>query len=193
MSVNIILASTSPYRRALLKQLNLPFECQNPYTDEALQENETAANAAYRLAGAKAQAVASKNPDSIVIGSDQLATCEDNILGKPGGHEQAIQQLQSMAGKTITFYTGLCVIFGNQRHQLVEEYQVQMRPLTPEQIENYLHTEQPYNCAGSFKSEGLGITLFSHMQGKDPNSLIGLPLISLTSILNDLGQGPLGN
>ena len=98
-----------------------------------------------------------------------------------------------MAGKTITFYTGLCVIFGNQRHQLVEEYQVQMRPLTPEQIENYLHTEQPYNCAGSFKSEGLGITLFSHMQGKDPNSLIGLPLISLTSILNDLGQGPLGN
>lgn len=193
MSVNIILASTSPYRRALLKQLNLPFECQNPYTDEALQEHETAANAAYRLAGAKAQAVASKNPDSIVIGSDQLATCEDHILGKPGGHEQAIQQLQSMAGKTITFYTGLCVIFGNQRHQLVEEYQVQMRPLTPEQIENYLHTEQPYNCAGSFKSEGLGITLFSHMQGKDPNSLIGLPLISLTSILNDLGQGPLGN
>jgi septum formation protein len=193
MSVNIILASTSPYRRALLKQLNLPFECQNPYTDEALQEHETAANAAYRLAGAKAQAVASKNPDSIVIGSDQLATCEDHILGKPGGHEQAIQQLQSMAGKTITFYTGLCVIFGNQRHQLVEEYQVQMRPLTPEQIENYLHTEQPYNCAGSFKSEGLGITLFSHMQGKDPNSLIGLPLISLTSILNDLGQGPLDN
>lgn len=193
MSVNIILASTSPYRRALLKQLNLPFECQNPYTDEVLQEHETAANAAYRLAGAKAQAVASKNPDSIVIGSDQLATCEDHILGKPGGHEQAIQQLQSMAGKTITFYTGLCVIFGNQRHQLVEEYQVQMRPLTPEQIENYLHTEQPYNCAGSFKSEGLGITLFSHMQGKDPNSLIGLPLISLTSILNDLGQGPLGN
>lgn len=193
MSVNIILASTSPYRRALLKQLNLPFECQNPYTDEALQEHETAANAAYRLAGAKAHAVASKNPDSIVIGSDQLATCEDNILGKPGGHEQAIQQLQSMAGKTITFYTGLCVIFGNQRHQLVEEYQVQMRPLTPEQIENYLHTEQPYNCAGSFKSEGLGITLFSHMQGKDPNTLIGLPLISLTSILNDLGQGPLGN
>lgn len=193
MSVNIILASTSPYRRALLKQLNLPFECQNPYTDEALQEHETAANAAYRLAGAKAQAVASKNPDSIVIGSDQLATCEDHILGKPGGHEQAIQQLQSMAGKTITFYTGLCVIFGNQQHQLVEEYQVQMRPLTPEQIENYLHTEQPYNCAGSFKSEGLGITLFSHMQGKDPNTLIGLPLISLTSILNDLGQGPLGN
>lgn len=193
MSVNIILASTSPYRRALLKQLNLPFECQNPYTDEALLENETAADAAYRLAGLKAQSVASKNPDSIVIGSDQLATCEGNILGKPGGHEQAIQQLQSMAGKTITFYTGLCVIFGNQRHQLVEEYQVQIRPLTPEQIENYLHTEQPYNCAGSFKSEGLGITLFSHMQGKDPNSLIGLPLISLTSILNDLGQGPLGN
>ena len=193
MSVNIILASTSPYRRALLKQLNLPFECQNPHTDEALLENETAANSAYRLAGLKAQAVASKNPDSIVIGSDQLATCEDKILGKPGDHEQAIQQLHSMAGKTITFYTGLCVIFGNQRHQLVEEFQVQMRPLTPEQIENYLHTEQPYNCAGSFKSEGLGITLFSHMQGKDPNSLIGLPLISLTSILNDLGQGPLGN
>ncbi|MGB1346695.1 MAG: Maf family protein [Pseudomonadales bacterium] len=91
MSVNIILASTSPYRRALLKQLNLPFECQNPYTDETLLEHETAAKAAYRLAGLKAQAVASKNPDSIVIGSDQLATCEDNILGKPGGHEQAIQ------------------------------------------------------------------------------------------------------
>ncbi|HBD24277.1 MAG TPA: septum formation inhibitor Maf [Oceanospirillaceae bacterium] len=192
MSVNIILASTSPYRRALLQQLKLPFECQNPFTDEALLENETAANAAYRLAGLKAQAVASKNPDSIVIGSDQLATCEDSILGKPGSHEQAIQQLQSMAGKTITFHTGLCVIFGNQRHQLVEAYQVQMRPLTSKQIENYLLTEQPYNCAGSFKSEGLGITLFNGMQGKDPNTLIGLPLISLTSILNDLGQGPLG-
>jgi MAF protein len=192
MSINIILASTSPYRRALLKQLNLPFECQNPYTDEALLENETAADAAYRLAGLKAQAVASKNPDSIVIGSDQLATCEDTILGKPGGHEQAIQQLQSMAGKTITFHTGLCVIDGNQRHQLVEEYRVQMRSLTLEQIENYLRTEQPYNCAGSFKSEGLGITLFNSMQGKDPNTLIGLPLISLTSILNSLGQGPLG-
>ncbi|MGB0446715.1 MAG: Maf family protein [Pseudomonadales bacterium] len=191
MSVNIILASTSPYRRALLKQLNLPFECQNPYTDETLLEHETAAKAAYRLAGLKAQAVASKNPDSIVIGSDQLATCEDNILGKPGGHEQAIQQLQSMAGKTITFHTGLCVIYGKQRYQLVEEYRVQMRPLTPEQIENYLRIEQPYNCAGSFKSEGLGITLFSSMQGKDPNTLIGLPLISLTSILNQLGQGPL--
>ena len=192
MSVDIILASTSTYRRALLKQLNLPFECQNPYTDEALLEHETAADAAYRLAGLKAQSVASKNPDSIVIGSDQLATCEGHILGKPGGHDQAFLQLQSMAGKTITFYTGLCVIYGKQRHQLVEEYQVHMRPLTPEQIENYLRTEQPYNCAGSFKSEGLGITLFTSMQGKDPNTLIGMPLISLTSILNDLGQGPLG-
>ena len=141
MSVNIILASTSPYRRALLSQLKMPFECQNPHTDEQLLENETAAEAALRLAGLKAQAIATEHPDSIVIGSDQLATCDNTILGKPGSHPQAFAQLQNMVGKTIIFYTGLCVIHHSQRHQLVEEYRMQMRPLTDRQIDYYLQQE----------------------------------------------------
>ncbi|MDP6967670.1 MAG: Maf family protein [Gammaproteobacteria bacterium] len=191
MSENIILASTSPYRRALLSQLKLPFRCQNPHTDEQLLATETAAEAAFRLAGLKAQSVAAEYPGCIVIGSDQLAACDGNILGKPGSYENAFAQLQSMAGKTITFYTGLCVVYGPHQHQLVEQYEVHMRPLTDQQIDYYLQQEQPYNCAGSFKSEGLGISLFSSMQGKDPNTLIGLPLITLTGILNQLGCGPL--
>jgi len=191
MPTNIILASTSPYRRALLSQLKVPFDCQNPHIKESLLAHESAADAAFRLAGLKAMCVAKEHPDCIVIGSDQLAACEGCILGKPGSYENAFTQLQSMAGKTITFYTGLCVVYGPQKHQLVEQYQVHMRPLTDQQIDYYLQQEQPYDCAGSFKSEGLGISLFSSMHGKDPNTLIGLPLITLTGILHELSQGPL--
>jgi len=191
MSTTIILASTSPYRRALLEQLQLPFSCANPNVDEALKTDETAREAALRLAQLKAQSIAFHQPLSVVIGSDQLASCDGKILGKPGTHAKAYEQLQFMAGKTLTFHTGLCVIQGNKRHCLVEDFKVHMRELTKQQIDCYLHREQPYDCAGSFKVEGLGISLFESLEGKDPNSLIGLPLISLISILNTLGCGPL--
>jgi len=191
MSTAIILASTSPYRRALLEQLQLPFSCANPEVDEALIEGESARQTALRLAQLKAQAIALHHPMSVVIGSDQLASCEGRILGKPGSHTKAFEQLKFMSGKALTFHTGLCVLQGGERHTLVEDFKVHMRELTDQQIDCYLHREQPYDCAGSFKVEGLGISLFERLEGKDPNALIGLPLISLISILNTLGCGPL--
>lgn len=191
MSTAIILASTSPYRRALLAQLQVPFSCANPNVDEALKTHETARQAALRLAQLKAQAIAHHHPLSVVIGSDQLASCNGQILAKPGTHAKALEQLQLMAGNTVTFHTGLCVIQGQHQQAIVEDFKVHMRQLTEQQIDCYLHREQPYDCAGSFKVEGLGISLFESLEGKDPNTLIGLPLISLTSILNALGCGPL--
>jgi MAF protein len=191
MSTSIILASTSPYRRALLEQLQLSFSCANPNVDEALLKGETARDAALRLAQLKAQSIAIKHPLNVIIGSDQLASCGGRTLGKPGTHDKAFEQLKFMAGKTLTFHTGLCVIQGEVHHALVEDFQVHMRELTEQHIDSYLHREQPYDCAGSFKVEGLGISLFERLEGKDPNALIGLPLISLISILNALGCGPL--
>ncbi len=191
MSQALILASSSPYRKALLQQLQLSFDTASPAIDETLLAHESAEQAALRLAISKAQAIAATNPESIVIGSDQLAACDGAILGKPYNHDKAIQQLTSMAGKRVTFYTGLCVLHQGQVYSLVEAFHVHMRPLSQQAIENYLLKEQPYDCAGSFKSEGLGISLFERLEGKDPNALIGLPLISLVSILNELGVGPL--
>ncbi|MCP4879056.1 MAG: septum formation inhibitor Maf [Gammaproteobacteria bacterium] len=191
MSTAIILASTSTYRRALLEQLQLPFSCANPHVNEQLLSAETASQACLRLAKLKAQSIIKNHPHSLVIGSDQLASFEGNILGKPGNHLRAFAQLKSMSGKTIIFHTGLCVMYGDTCHSLVEDFQVHMRHLTDAEINNYLHREQPYDCAGSFKSEGLGISLFTKLQGSDPNTLIGLPLIALTTILNKLGCGPL--
>lgn len=191
MPKDLILASTSPFRKALLAQLQLPFRTASPEVDETPKANETTEQIVLRLAIAKAQVIADKNPSSIVIGSDQLACCDGMILGKPHTHDKAIQQLTTMAGKRVTFYTGLCVILGDQVHSLVEPFHVHMRPLSQGEIEHYLNKEKPYNCAGSFKSEGLGISLFERLEGKDPNALIGLPLISLIDILNQLDAGPL--
>jgi septum formation protein len=187
--MDVILASTSPYRKALLQRLELPFRCLPPEVEECRLEGEPAEAMAGRLARLKAQAVAARRPDALVIGSDQVACLGDRILGKPGGHVQAREQLESSSGRVVRFYTGLALACGNsgldQFH--VEPFSVHFRRLDSIQIENYLRRERPYDCAGSFKCEGLGIALFERLQGDDPTSLEGLPLISLVSMLRLAG------
>jgi septum formation protein len=190
----IILASSSPYRRALLHRLGLPFDSISPDIDETALENEGPAALVSRLAFQKVQAIAQDHPDAIIIGSDQVATINNEILTKPGNIDNAFMQLSTCSGNTVTFYTSLCVLdgtTGNQR-KVVEPFIVGFRELSEQQIMRYLEIEQPFDCAGSFKSEGLGVTLFTHLSGRDPNSLVGLPLIELTSILQGLGLDPLG-
>ncbi len=185
----LVLASTSPYRKELLQRLHLPFETISPEVDETRQPGESAESLVARLAEAKARAVAETLHEGLVIGSDQVAVLEGEVLGKPGGHEQAVAQLQNASGKTVRFLTGLCVVnaaTGNSQLEVVP-FEVEFRTLTPEQIEHYLRREEPYNCAGSFKSEGLGIALFERLRGDDPNALIGLPLIRLTRMLEREG------
>ncbi|MCF6217837.1 MAG: Maf-like protein [Gammaproteobacteria bacterium] len=185
----LILASTSPFRRELLGKLGLPFQCASPDIDESRHTDEQPAALVARLAEQKAKAVANNHPNSLIIGSDQVAILNKQILGKPGNHTRATQQLQQASGKIITFLTGLS-LYNTTSHTLqtdVVPYTVYFRKLTNEQIESYLQKEQPYNCAGSFKSEGLGISLFQKLQGDDPNTLIGLPLIRLIRMLNKEG------
>lgn len=181
----IVLASTSPYRKLLLSRLGLKFTTTSPVIDESRQPGEKAADLVIRLACAKAEKVAADLPQSLVIGSDQVACIEEQILGKPVNHEQAIFQLEQASGKCVTFYTGLCLLNSQtgERQQICDLYQVFFRHLSREKIERYLNAEKPYDCAGSFKSEGLGVSLCERMQGNDPNSLIGLPLIQLVSML----------
>jgi septum formation protein len=190
----LVLASTSPFRKALLGRLGLPFETCAPDVDETVQENETPQQLVARLAEAKARAVASDQPDGLIIGSDQVAVLDDEILGKPGDHATAVQQLRAARGKHVTFFTGLCLLNTATGHCEVKvvPFSVVFRALSDAQIENYLQREQPYNCAGSFKSEGLGIALFERLQGDDPNALIGLPLIELISMLAQQGMEVLG-
>jgi septum formation protein len=185
----LILASTSPFRRELLARLNLPFELRAPNTDESRLPEETAPALVTRLAAAKARAVADLEPDALVIGSDQVAVLNDTLIGKPGTHERAVAQLRQTSGQTVVFYTGLCLFDSSRDHQqtAVETFQVLFRTLTDAMIENYLRREQPYQCAGSFKSEGLGIALFERLEGHDPSSLIGLPLIRLVRMLEATG------
>ncbi len=185
----IVLGSTSPFRREILTKLKLPFECAQPDVDETPLPHETAPQLVSRLAQAKAQAVSQHYPNALVIGSDQVAVVDGKILGKPGDHPNAVQQLQQASGKIVTFYTGLALMNGlnGQLHQLVEPFEVHFKTLSKAQIEGYLQAEQPYNCAGSFKSEGLGIMLFERLQGRDPNTLIGLPLIALGELLQAEG------
>lgn len=189
MHQSIVLASTSPYRRALLEKLAIPFSCQAPHTDESALPGETADALVERLAVAKALAVASSHPDALVIGSDQVAVIDGKILGKPHTHERAVAQLQAASGKSVTFLTGLALV--NQQQQrtlsLVEPFTVRFKVLDDAAIEHYLRLEQPYECAGSFKSEGLGIALFDALQGRDPNTLIGLPLIALIELFRQFG------
>ena len=185
----IVLASTSPFRKELLHKLGLPFETANPATDESLIPGETPEATALRLSEAKARAVASQFPDALIIGSDQVACLDGQIFGKPGTHDKAVKQLQTMRGRTINFFTGLCLFNAKTGRAQVcgVPTLVTFRNLSDEEIENYLRKEQPYNCAGSAKSEGLGIAVIEKMQGDDPNALVGLPLIALCSLLRNEG------
>lgn len=185
----LVLASTSPFRRELLQRLGVTFETLAPDVDETRRQGETPEALVLRLSEAKARAGASQYPDALIIGSDQVAVCGDEVLGKPGNHAAACVQLRRLAGQRVSFLTGLCLYDAASDTVLVDliPYQVVFRRLTDQQIDRYLKIEQPYNCAGSFKSEGLGISLFESMHGEDPNALIGLPLIRLTSWLNTSG------
>ena len=185
----LVLASTSPYRSELLKRLQLPFVTASPDVDETPLPDETARATSLRLAKEKARAVAAAYPDALIIGSDQVALLEGKQLGKPLSHENAVRQLRSMRGKTTCFYTALALLNTKSGHMQAEvaENQVTLRDLDDAEIEAYLKKEQPYNCAGSAKSEGLGIALMHSMKGDDPNALIGLPLILLTSMLRREG------
>lgn len=189
MSATLVLASTSPYRAQLLTRLGLPFETASPEVEESPLPDEAPEELVTRLARAKAEAVAGSHPNSLVIGSDQVAVIDDHILGKPGDRDNAIRQLQQASGKSVRFLTGLCLFnSGSGRTQVVcEPFQVHFRKLSHEQIVRYVDRERPFNCAGSFKSEGLGIVLFERFEGDDPNALIGLPLIRLVDMLTDEG------
>ncbi|MDO6692475.1 Maf family protein [Aliiglaciecola sp. 3_MG-2023] len=183
--MKIVLASTSKYRKALLDKLQLDFICHKPNVVESRRLNESAKDMALRLAEAKSKDVARHYKSGLIIGSDQTASLHNDILGKPGTPQNAKMQLQQCSGKEVVFYTGLSVVDANSNKciSLVEEYTVCFRNLTDQQIENYIAKESPLDCAGSFKCEGLGISLFSQLQGRDPNSLVGLPLIALCDVL----------
>ena len=186
----LVLASTSPFRKELLTRLGIDFITAAPETDESPLPGETPQALVERLAIAKAQAVADLHGDALIIGSDQVAVLDDTILGKPGTHDNAVRQLQQASGKRVSFLTGLCLYnsaTGNTQVEVVP-FHVEFRALSSTQIEHYLKREQPYNCAGSFKSEGLGIALFERLDGDDPSALIRLPLIRLTRMLEKEGM-----
>lgn len=189
----IVLASSSPYRRELLARLKLNFDCFSPDINEAPLGGETAAALASRLALAKARATAHHYPQALIIGSDQVAECEGRLLGKPGNEPAAWEQLRFCSGKQVTFHTGLCVFnAAEQRFACqVVEYGVEFLALTEDQIAHYVQAEQPLDCAGAFKCEGLGVALFAGQWGTDPTALIGLPLIALCALLRAEGVDPL--
>ena len=185
----LILASTSRYRRELLERLRLPFQVVSPEVDETPLPGEAPAVLAIRLARAKAFAVARQFPEAVVIGSDQVADLNDQPLGKPGNHARAALQLQQMQGQKVIFHTAVAVVCqqsGFAQH-LMADVEVRFRPLNALEIEHYLHAEQPYDCAGSAKSEGLGIALLESIHSDDPTALIGLPLIRLCDLLRAAG------
>lgn len=181
----LVLASSSPYRAALLERFGLPFETRSPNIDETPLPQEQPKQLVARLAEAKARTVGAEFSNTLIIGSDQVAVLNQNILGKPGTHQRALQQLRAASGQEVTFYTGLCLLntTTGQAKIIIEPFRVQFRQLTEEQIERYLQRERPYQCTGSFRAEGLGIVLFKRLQGDDPNALIGLPLIRLAELL----------
>ena len=187
--MKLILASSSPYRRELLERLKIPFEVIAPEVDETPRPGETPAALVERLSIEKARKIAMQKPGSLVIGSDQVAVYNGKIVGKPHSHDRAVQQLREASGRTVVLYTGLALVHADtQRVQCeVIPYRVTFRALTDAQIESYLHKEQPYSCAGSVKSEGLGIALLEKFEGDDPNTLIGLPLIRLVRMLENEG------
>ncbi len=189
----LILASSSAYRKQLLSRLRLPFEVQAPAIDESARPGEGAGATARRLAYAKAAAVACAQPNCLVIGSDQVATMGGRHIGKPGNHANALRQLQQLRGQRVVFHTALCLWDGRQTEpalaaQLVDvETVVTFRDLPDAELDAYLRLEQPYDCAGSAKNEGLGIALLDNIEGSDPTALTGLPLIALTGMLRKAG------
>jgi septum formation protein len=189
MHPTLVLASTSPYRRELLGRLGLPFEVADPRTDESPLPKESPSATALRLSEAKARAVAADYPNALIIGSDQVAEVHGRIFGKPGSHERAVAQLKELSGRTVNFYTGICLLDTRTGHAEVRGVPtlVGFRELTDREIENYLRREPAYNCAGSAKSEGLGIALLERLEGTDPNALVGLPLIALCELLRRAG------
>lgn len=189
----LLLASSSPYRRKLLEKLGIPFVWASPDVDETPHPSESPTQLAHRLAEAKAYYFATKYPQHLIIGSDQVASINNLALGKPYTHTNATTQLKSFCEQEVVFLTGLCLLnpAANRTQVSVESYKVKFRKLTPAQIENYLMREKPYDCAGSFKAEGLGISLFDQFEGNDPNTLVGLPLIALTRMLINEGIDPL--
>ncbi|MDG6774637.1 Maf family nucleotide pyrophosphatase [Thiomicrorhabdus sp. ZW0627] len=185
----IILGSSSPFRKQLLEKLQLTFSQFSPEIDETPLDDETPEQMVERLSLLKAQTIAEQHPNKIIIASDQCATFDNKPIGKPHTHENAVKQLKNFSGRSIKFYTGLVVIDPTTQtaHQAMDETVVHFRELDKQTIENYLLAETPYQCAGSFKSEGLGITLFESIESKDPNALIGLPLIELTTLFRKMG------
>ena len=189
MKQTLILASSSEFRRQLLQKLLIPFNSISPKIDETVLDGEKPHQTALRLAQEKAKKIGAEYPHALVIGCDQVATLDGEQLGKPGNHHNATLQLQKMRGREVTFHSALCLYnaaTGNMQAEVVP-YLVRFRQLTDAQIDNYLSKEQPYQCAGSAKSEGLGIALMERMIGEDPNALIGLPLIKLITMLQNEG------
>lgn len=189
----LILASTSPWRRALLEKLAIPFECAAPEVDETPLSGEAPRHLVLRLAQKKAQSLALRYPSHLIIGSDQICVLDGEITGKPLTEENARQQLLKARGNIVTFYTGLALYNSATEHLQteVEPFDVHFRHLSETEIEDYVRKERPLHCAGSFKSEGLGIALFERLEGRDPNTLIGLPLIALCQMLRREDMNPL--
>lgn len=191
MNLPLILASTSRYRRELLARLRVPFDVHSPGVDEAAHPGEAPPQLAARLALAKAQAVARAHPQAWVIGSDQVADLDGSAIGKPGTHERACAQLRRMSGRRVVFQTAVAVVRGASVGQALVPVTVRFRTLDEASIETYLRLEQPYDCAGSAKSEGLGIALLEAIESDDPTSLVGLPLIATCRLLREAGYDAL--
>jgi septum formation protein len=193
MTLPLVLASSSRYRRELLQRLHLPFDVLSPDVDEASLPDETCAQKALRLAVAKARAVAQRRPDAVVIGSDQVAELDGQPIGKPGNHERAVAQLRAMSGRRVLFHTAVAVVRPAVRYEsaLIASVRVDFRVLDDAQIERYLALEQPYDCAGSARAEALGITLLDAIESDDPTALVGLPLIRTCALLREAGIEPL--
>lgn len=183
----LILASSSPYRRDLLSRLDLDFSTESPEVDESPLPGESGAVLARRLAELKARTVAARHPQSVVIGSDQVAECQGHLLGKPGSEARALEQLKAMQGNEVTFHTAVAVVCGSECRSAVVTTRVRLRELGDEQLLRYLRREQPYDCAGAFKSEALGIALLTSLSSDDPTALIGLPLIETIRLLESFG------
>jgi septum formation protein len=185
----LILASSSIYRQELLNRLRLPFTAASPNIDESPLPGETPPDTALRLAEQKARALAGRFPTALIIGSDQVAVLDGKTMGKPGNHANAVKQLTAASNRILYFHTALCVLDAatGRVQTKIATNEVKFRALTAEQIERYLLAEKPYDCAGSAKSEGLGIALIEYIRGDDPNALIGLPLIELTTMLARIG------
>jgi septum formation protein len=186
---SLILASSSRYRREVLEKLHLPFQCVSPEIDETPLEDESPEQTSLRLAESKARKVAQAYPNALIIGCDQVATVDGLQIGKPGNHDNAVKQLTMLSGKEVIFHSAICLYNSANQHMqsTIAPYYVKFKSLSPGQIETYLRLEQPYDCAGSAKSEGMGIALLEYMRGDDPNALIGLPVIMLVDMLMQAG------